>query len=132
MLIVGATGSSDLVVTLYEYTSNKVNPYFTWNIYRKGSNDTITFTADDVSVAPWYFNEFIITVATDTIGLTSGVIPIVEGEWEYTVYEMVNQYDLNINNAIGVCETGLLVCGLVYSKPVSVTTPDVIPVFRPK
>jgi hypothetical protein len=131
MLIVNDSGTSNVVVTLYEYCNNKINPNFLWNIVRKGSNDIINFTNNDISTAPWYWNEFQITVATSSIGLTSGVIPIFEGEWLYKVYEMPTKYDLNINNSVGLLETGLLVCGLTNSTPVSVNQIDVIPVFRP-
>lgn len=131
MLIVNDNGTSNIVVTAYEMAQNKVNPYFTFEIVRKGSNDTIVFTNDDISTSPWYWNSYDITVATASVGLTSGIIPIFEGEWEYTVYEMQNQYDLNIGNAVKVVETGLLVCGLTTSTPVSVTTNVPIPTFRP-
>jgi hypothetical protein len=131
MLIVSATGSTNITTTLYENCSNKVNPYFLFELVRKGSNDEIIFTNDDISTAPWYWNEFVITIATTSIGLTQGIIPLKEGEYKYTAYEMANQYDLNISNAVGIVETGLLVCGLDFSAPVSVNTPYTIPVFRP-
>ena len=131
MLIVSATGSSNITTTLYEMAKNKVNPYFVFELVRKGSNDEIIFTNDDISTAPWYYNEFVITIATDYIDLIHGVIPLEEGEYKYTAYEMSSQYDLNINNAVGIVETGLLVCGLDFSAPVRVITPTTIPVFRP-
>lgn len=131
MLIVSATGSSNITTTLYEMAKNKVNPYFVFELVRKGSNDEIIFTNDDISTAPWYWNEFVITIATNSIGLTQGIIPLEEGEYVYTAYEMINQYDLNISNAVGIVETGLLVCGLDFSAPVKVNTPHTIPVFRP-
>lgn len=131
MLIVSATGSSNITTTLYEKCSNKVNPYFLFELVRKGSNDEIIFTNDDISTSPWYWNEFVITIATNSIGLTQGIIPLEEGEYKYTAYEMSNQYDLNINNAVGIIEVGLMVCGLVFSAPVSVNILTAIPVFRP-
>lgn len=133
MLNIGSTGSTNWTVTLYEYCQNQVNPYFTWNINRKGSNDSITFTSDDVSTAPYYWNSFNITVATSSVGLTSGVIPIFEGEWLYYVHEMQNQYDLDIDNSIGMVEQGIIVCGLTFSDPSTIPGPSSssIPVFRP-
>jgi hypothetical protein len=130
MLIVSATGLTNVTVTLYELCSNQVNPYFTWNLERKGSFDSITFCATDISTAPWYWNEFQLTVATSSIGLTSGVIPLVEGEWIYSVYEMQNQYDLNINNSIGMVEQGIMVVGLTFSTVLNGIPIPTIPVFR--
>lgn len=124
MLHIGSTGSTNWVVTLYENCKNLVNPYFTWNIVRKGSFDSIIFTSTDISTSPWYWNEFNITVATSSIGLTNGVIPIKEGEWIYEIHEMENQYDLNINNSVGIVETGIIVCGLTFSQPEIILRPS--------
>ena len=126
MLIIQNKGTTQVVVTLSDMAQNKINPYFTWEIVRKGSNDEIIFYADDTSTSP-YWNRFNITVATASSGLTAGVIPIIEGEWIYNIYEMRNRYDLNIARSIGIVETGLMVVGLTYSTP-SVVTTQVIPV----
>lgn len=134
MLIINNSGTSNVVVTLYEKCSNLVNPYFLWSVTRKGSNDNILWTNDDTSTSPWYWNQFEITIATNSVGLTQGIIPLFEGEWVYNVYEMENQYDLNLNDAINLVETGIMIVGTTYS-----TTPDftqnnsnTIPVFRPQ
>ena len=134
MLIVNNSGISNVVVTLYEKCQNQVNPYFLWSVTRKGSNDNILWTNDDTSTSPWYWNQFQITIATNSVGLTQGIIPLFEGEWIYNVYEMQNQYDLNINDVIGLVETGIMVVGTTYS-----TIPDftqnnnnTIPVFKPQ
>lgn len=128
MLIVNSEGTTNVVVTLYEKASNKVNPYFLWNLTRKGSNDVITFTADDISPSWWYWNSFNITVATSSISLTQGVIPLIEGEWEYKIYEMEQPYTIGLTYAIGECERGIMVVGLTFSEPVSVVENQPIPV----
>jgi len=134
MLIINNSGTTNIVTTLYEKCSNQVNPYFLWSLTRKGSNDNILFTNNDISSSPWYFNQFEITIATNSVGLTSGIIPLFEGEWIYNVYETSTQYDLNINNVVGLVETGLMTVGTTYSTIPSFTTNDntVIPVFRRK
>jgi hypothetical protein len=134
MLQVNSTGTTNITVTAYEMASNKVNPYFTFQLQRKGSNDEIIFTADDVSWAPYYWNSYNITVATASLGLTSGLIPLTEGEWNYSIYEMPFAYDLNLDDSIGVVETGILVCGLNFvttPAPVADNAITPIPVFRP-
>ena len=132
MLIINNSGTSNVVVTLYEKCSNTFNPYFLWSVNRKGSNDTILFTNDDTSTSPGYWNQFEIIIATNSVGLTQGIIPLFEGEWVYEVFEMQNQYDLNINNAIGLVETGIMTVGTTYSTIPVYTQNDkiVIPVFK--
>jgi hypothetical protein len=115
MLIVSSQGSTTITATLQQQAQNKVNPYFTWYLYHKGTNKTITFTANDISTSPNYWNQYIITVATASVGLTNGVIPLTVGEYHYHVYEMINPYDLNINNSIGEVENGIMVVGLTFS-----------------
>jgi len=134
MLIISATGSTNVYVTLYENCQNIYNPYFTWVINRKGSNDTVYFTNDDLSYAPYYWNEFQITPATNSnYGLTQGIIPLIPGEYVYNIWETTDQYDLNLTTGVGIVETGIL----IYDGIPSVT-PDftlnnnqVIPVFKP-
>lgn len=135
MLNINNIGSTNVTVTLYEMTQNKINPNYLWSIQRKGSNDIINFTAPDISTAPYYWNEFVITVATNSVGLTNGIIPIKEGEWIYNVYETNEPYNLVVGSAIGLLENGLIVCGLTYSitsTPISATAIRPITVFRPE
>lgn len=99
-------------VTLWENSTNQVNPYFTWKIVNKQSlNETIFYT-EDFSQAPWYYNSFTVSVYNPIpvgFGATSGYINIEPGEYTYNVYQMNNPYDLDINNSIKEVETGILV-----------------------
>lgn len=116
MLRLGATGSHEIICTLYENCSNITDPYFTWKIERKGTFDTLYFTADDHSSVPYYYNAFTFSIATQSgVGVTQGQLYITPGEYVYEVYEMSTQYDLDINNAIGLVETGLLVMDATFS-----------------
>jgi hypothetical protein len=112
-------GQNVVTVTLYE-KSTSVQPYYTWELERKGTFDTVVFFQTDSSYAPWYWNAFTISVATYS-GLTAGIIQANSGEWTYTVYEMSNPYDLNLNNAIGVVETGICIINGTYSQTESYT-----------
>ena len=59
MLIVSSTQSTYITVTLTEMAQNQVNPYFTFKINRKGSNDVVYFTNDDLSTSS-YYNKYLI------------------------------------------------------------------------
>lgn len=120
MLYLSWTGSTAVTVTLYEKCQNQINPYFTWRFIDKDSNDKYVFTADDFSYAPYYWNSFTISIATPSAA-TAGVINIPAGQYKYEVYEMATQYDLNIDNAIGLVENGLVTINATYSEIQSYT-----------
>lgn len=128
MLYLSYTGSTAVTVTLYDKCVNVVNPYFTWKLIDKDSNDEYIFTADDFSYAPYYWNSFTISIATP-VGLTSGIIDIPASQYKYEIYEMANQYDLNLDNAIGLVENGLLTINGTYTPiqtyTASISTTDV-------
>jgi hypothetical protein len=132
MLIVSPTQSSLITVTLYELASNQVNPYFTFELIKKGSHDKIYFTNDDLSTSPWYWNQYMITPSTGTPGLTQGIIPLMEGEYVYNVYETSAQYDITLSTLVGKVETGIMIVGTVVNTIPAFTTNDnaVIPVFK--
>lgn len=115
MIGMSASGTSVVIVTLYEKCKNLVNPYFTWKIKRKESLEEIIFYQTDVSPDPYYFNEFNLTVATSSIDLLNGLIPVYADEWNYTIYEMISPGDLNLNNSQGIVEVGILRVGATFS-----------------
>lgn len=112
MIYLSTTQSNLATVTLYENSVNKLNPYFTWCIVKAGSNKETIFYQDDSSPAPYYYNSFTLSIGTQS-GLTAGCLKygtdIEVGQYSYKVYEMVNRYDLDISNAVGLVETGMLI-----------------------
>jgi hypothetical protein len=151
MINLNNNGSTLVTVTLYEQCVNIFNPYFTWSLTRKGSQETIIFTADDISNAPYYYNSFTFSVATYSIsdtqmywnpvtftysnppanGLTQGVIPIYPGEWEYKVYEQSQPYILSTQSAVGLVEVGLLIVPYTQSATPNYTNNTRnIPVYK--
>lgn len=116
-------GVNEITVTLYEYCQNIVNPYFTFELYRKGTFDNIVFTQLDHSSAPWYYNSFTVSVATQS-GLTQGIIDIQPGEYIYNIYEMSQPYILATTSAVGLVETGLLILNPTFSAIASYTQSD--------
>lgn len=132
MLYLNSGTTSTVTVTLYEKCNNLYNPFFTWLIKDTDTRQEYVFTNTDISPAPWYYNQFSFTVtAGATQGATAGVIPAFSGEFYYRVYEMANQYDLNISNAVKEVESGILIIqGTTSTVPVFVKEENTVAVFK--
>lgn len=132
MIYLNQVGKTNVVTTFYENCVNRVNPFFAWKITDKDSNEVTTFCADDFSLIPNYWNIFSITLSPTMSGPTQGIINIPASIYTYQVYEMANQYDLNLNNAIGLVETGLITINATYTPPLSYTQSnnDITLVYR--
>ena len=107
------TGTNSVTLTLYE-KSTQIQPYYTFELVRKGSFDKVIFYQNDSSYAPWYWNSFTVSVG-NVVGLTAGQIVANAGEWTYTVYEMPAPYILDLTQAIGEVETGICIINGTYS-----------------
>lgn len=111
-------GDNRVVLTLYE-KSTQLNPFYTFKMVRKGTFEEIVFTSENNSPVKWYWDSFTISVVdNNNVGLTAGKVNMYSGEWNYTVYEMANNNDLDLNNALGVVEQGLVVVTGTYSYQV--------------
>jgi hypothetical protein len=131
MIYLKQSGSTKVVATLYEKCKNQVNPYFTWKLTEKDSNAITIFCADDFSYAPYYWNAFTISVSTTQSGATHGIINIPASIFSYEVYEMKNPYDLNLKNAVGLVENGLITINATYSVQAStMSNTNTINVYR--
>jgi len=107
-------GTNSITLTLYE-KSVQIQPYYTFQIIRKGSFDEVIFYQDDISYAPWYWNQFNISLGTVS-GLTQGQIVASFGEYTYNVYEMPTPYNLGYTQSIGLVETGILIITGTYTS----------------
>jgi hypothetical protein len=110
---------------LYDRCQNQVNPYFTWVIKEKQSQLSATFSAMDFSQVPMYWNTFTVSVSPTFSSGTNSIIQALPGQYDYTVYEMANPYDLNINNAVGVVNYGIIVMAATYSPITTYTQSSV-------
>jgi hypothetical protein len=107
MIYLSTTQSQSVVLTLSEKVSNPINPYYTWTLSNRDTLVTTTISPDNFSTSP-YYDSFTLSIGT-AVSLTSSVVMnLTAGEYHYSVYEMTTEYDLNIQNAIGLVETGLL------------------------
>lgn len=106
-------GTNSITLTLYE-KSTQTQPYYTFQLIRKGSFDEIVFTQDDNSYAPFYWSSFTVSVGTIS-GLTQGEIVASPGEYTYNVYEMTQPYNLSYTQSVGLVETGILIITGTYT-----------------
>lgn len=107
-------GTNSIVATLYE-KSSQIQPYYTWQLIRKGSFDEVVFYQNDSSYAPWYWNEFVVSVGTIS-GPTQGQIVISSGEYTYNVWEMATSSSLSYTQSIGLVETGILIVTATFTS----------------
>jgi len=125
MIYLTSNTQSTVTVTLQE-NAISVNPYYAWNIVNIETNASIVFCADDYSPYPCNYNQFtfsVVSIASNgtATGSTNGTIYANAGVYNYAVFEMNTQYDLNLNNSVGIVEKGLLTITGTYT-PYTVNT----------
>ncbi len=130
MLYLNNGGTASIVISAKDNVIYP-NTYFTFEILNKDSLKTTLFTNTNLSSSP-YYNMYIITVTQSglTSGGTAGIISVPPGQYSYKVYEMVEQYNLDILNAIGVVEYGILNIPGTVSVPDTFRISENIKVFR--
>lgn len=116
------TGTNSVTITPYE-KSTQIQPYYTWQLTRKGTFDEVVFYQDDSSYAPWIWSSFTISVGTIS-GLTQGRIVANPGEWTYNVWEMTTPYNLSYTQSIGLVESGILIISGTYASDTEYTGND--------
>lgn len=115
-------GVNEITLTLNE-KSTLTQSFYTFEMIRKGTFDSVIFYQDDFSYAPWYWNTFTVSVGT-AIGLTSGRISINSGEYTYNVYASSQPYVLNIGSNSQFVETGICIVNGTYSPNQEYTGTD--------
>jgi hypothetical protein len=115
-------GINTVTITPYE-KSTQIQPYYTWQIIRKGTFEEVVFYQDDSSYAPWYWSSFTISVGTIS-GLTQGQIIANAGEWTYNIWEMTTPYNLSYTQSVGLVETGILIINGTYTPDTEYTGND--------
>ena len=120
-----------MIATLREKASNLVNPYYTWKLVNKNSFDEYIFSADN-NTSSNYYDSFTVSIGLPVALTSSVVIDAVPGQYDYFVYEMNTNYDLNINNSLGLVEMGMLMIIGTDSSVISFTesNDDTIRVFN--
>ena len=96
------------ILTLREKSILSNSYYYTFDIQNRNSLNNFVFSPDDISPS-FYYNRFDIQDAITQSFTGSVAINFEPGEYHYDVYQMQNQYDLDISNALKKVETGLLI-----------------------
>ena len=105
-LHLSSTQSNAVIVTLYEKCNNIVNPYFTWKLNQRSSNQEYFLTANDFSQDSEYYNMFTFSVGPGSA--TAGYFNGGPGEYHYYVYEKSLPYQLTVSDSDNLVEQGML------------------------
>ena len=139
MIYISTTQSKAVFLTLAEHTPFKdpyIHPvyapteYYTFKITNRDTFETTVFSPDDFSDSP-YYDAFTISVGP-TVSLTSSVvIDVHPGQYDFAVYQMPTNHNLDLSQANFLAESGILqVVGPDFSyvhpqlDPVSFTASD--------
>jgi hypothetical protein len=106
MIRISAT-QSKVVLTLKEKSTIE-NPYWTFRITNSDSKVQTIFQGWNTSTS-FYYDSFTLSVGTPESLTASVVLDIPNGEYSYSVYEMANQWDLDLDNASKIVEVGILI-----------------------
>jgi len=108
MQIINKGQNNFLVFTLTEKVTLN-NPYYLFSFKHQVLMSTVNFIASDVSGFTTRFNKFLITETTGTVNLTSGIVSLPEtGFYEYAIYQQTSSSNLNVANAEGLLEIGMV------------------------
>lgn len=106
MLYISVTQSTVVDVTLYEKSSNIVDPNYTWKLTNSQTNKVTLFTQENSSSSP-YYQSFTVSVS-GVPGLTAGTIDVQAGQYVYEIYETEEPYTLVLSGDEPLVETGIL------------------------
>jgi hypothetical protein len=108
MQIINKGQNNFLVFTLTEKVTLN-NPYYLFSFKHQVLMSTVNFIASDVSGFPTRYNKFLITETTGVTNLTSGIVSLPEmGFYEYAIYQQTSSSNLNVANAEGLLEIGMV------------------------
>lgn len=128
MLRITQNSTSKLYVTLQDKVINIGATNFTWRLFDKETLKYYYFYNDNTSNSP-YYDSFTLSVGGTYSNPAQGVVQCPHGQYTYEIYEMTSA-DLNINNAVGMIETGILLISPTYSTTISATNSNTISVNK--
>ncbi len=112
MVYLNPTGSTRVVFTLYEECVNRVDPFFTFKLMDKDTDEVVIFSSEDNSPIPYYWNSF--TFSQNLSG----------SQYAYEIYETSTPNQLDLSLALGVVEKGLITVNITHSTVQSYTQSD--------
>ncbi len=106
MLIINKNSNNTLTLTLRE-KATLTTPYYLFVFNNDITNQSVTFTANDLSYYTQRYNQFLVTETSGTNNYSSGVITLSPtGFWSYKIYEMSDGTNLNVSNVTSLVEEG--------------------------
>lgn len=114
MIFLNQNQANKVTLTLQEnsqlFTYSGIQPYYLFMFSSQTTNQSFTFVSDNISPtsARTSYDQFWITCTGATaVNYSAGTISLNPGLfWHYSVYEQNQQYNFNINNAVGLVEQG--------------------------
>lgn len=116
------TGLNSITTTLADNTT-LINPYYTWEITRKGSFESIYFSNTDVSPIPYYYSTFTVSVGNIS-NAAFGEINVNEGEYTYNVYQTTIPNNITVSSSDMIVQTGIMIISTTHSVITSYTASD--------
>jgi hypothetical protein len=113
MIVLNQNATNNVYLTLSEsVTLTAATVYFLFRFVDETTKDEVLFIASDVSTNTIRYNLFNITLTASTasnIDYTNGIISLSPfGKWTYEVYNQLSSTNLDLNNASGPIEKGIV------------------------
>lgn len=99
MILINKNEANILTLTLTE-KSYLSNPYYLFHFWNELNGRSVNVILTDTSLFTDRYNRFTFTEPTDG--------EMIEGYWEYTVYEQVSAVNTDVDLAYGIVEIGKL------------------------
>lgn len=86
-----------------------MNPYYVWKLVNRDSFEEYVIAPDDNSNS-YYYDSFTMSVGTPFVSTGADVIiDAVPGQYDYFVYEVSIEYDVDLTSIVGEVENGILI-----------------------
>lgn len=113
MIVLNQNTSNNVYLTLSESVTLSANTvYFLFKFADETTKEEVIFIASDLSTNTIRYNLFNITLTASTasnIDYTNGIISLSPfGKWTYEVYNQLSSTNLDLNNASGQIEQGIV------------------------
>lgn len=107
MILINKNSINNIVVTTTEKVT-LVNPYYLFSFESNADKSTTNFICVDSSSATTRYNLFsIIETGSTSINLTASTVNLIEGWYNYTIYEQTSDTNLYISGTTNSVESGL-------------------------
>lgn len=107
MLVIGSSGITSVVCTLYENSILSANTSYLFSLNNSETNRNTVFCSTDTSLFPKIYNEFsIVNTGQTEQNMYDAVVYLPIGSYRYNIYE--NPNSLTATTGLNCVETGIL------------------------